>query len=171
MTADGRSPARRPREVTIAGFQIVVGSALVLFLAFNAMSQLQSSQMREILVDILESDEAAGLDLTLESARTLVRYSLLIAGAMAAVALVLGIFVLRRDRSSRIALTVMGALIAGVTLFAGPAAWVITVYVVASVLLLWTKAARLWFSPAPPATGPAGPPTSTWPPPPPPPDR
>jgi len=154
--------------VTVAGVQIVVGSLLVLLLAFNGMAQLQSTEMREVLTDLLESEQAASLNLTLESARELVKYTLLVSGGFAAVALVLGVFVMRRDRPSRLVLTVMGGLIAVVTVLGGPAAWVVTAYVVVSVVLLWTKAARAWFSPAPPGAGEQGPlaPESGWPPPP-----
>ncbi len=175
MTSASTAPARRPREVTIAGIQIVLGSAMVLVVAFNGMAQLRSSEMREVLSEVLRSEQAASLNLTMESARTLVKYSLLVSGAAAAVALVLGIFVMRRDRSSRWALTIMGGLIALFSLAGGPAAWLLTMYVAAAVLLLWTKAARAWFAPATaeptamsgPLLGQAWPPL----PPPPPPDR
>lgn len=168
--AEGAKASPRPREVTVAGVQIVVGSALVIILAFNGMAQLQSTQMREILTELLASEQAATLNLTVESARELVKYTLLVSGGFAAVALVLGIFVMRRDRASRLVLTIMGGLIVVVTVLGGPAAWVIAAYALISVLLLWTKAARAWFSPA--QTGAAGPgpaaPGAGWPPPPPP---
>jgi hypothetical protein len=157
--------------VTVAGVQIVAGSVLVLFLVFNAMAQLQSTEMRDVLTDLLASEQAAGLDLTVESARELVKYTLFVSGGFAAVALILGVFVLRRDRPSRLALTVMGGVIAVVTVLGGPAAWILTAYVVVSVSLLWTKAARAWFAPTQSTTGMQGPtpPDAGWTPPPPPP--
>ncbi len=173
MTSPSTDRGRRPREVTFAGVQIVLGSVLVLVAAFNGMAQLRSTEMREALNKMLQMEQAATLNLTLESARTLAKYTLLASGAAAAVSLVLGIFVMRRDRSARLALTIMGGLIGLVTLAGGPAAWVVTAYVGAAVLLLWTKAARTWFAPAKseqtPGWGP--PPGQTWPPPPSPPDR
>lgn len=156
MTSESHQATPRPREVTVAGVQIVLGSALVLAIAFNAMAQLRSTQMRDLLAELLDSQQAAGLNLTVESARTLVKYSLLVAGGVAAVALVLGVFLLRRDRSSRMVLTVLGCLIALVTVLGGPPAWIMTAYVSASVLLLWTKSARAWFAPTQPGSGPGG---------------
>lgn len=168
MTSQSVKASPRPREVTVAGVQIVAGSVLVLFLAFNGMAQLQSTEMRDVLTDLLESEQAAGLNLTIESARELVRYAIFVSGGLAAVALILGVFVLRRDRPSRLVLTAMGGLIAVVTVLGGPAAWILTAYVVVSVLLLWTKAARAWFAPAQSGVGTAGPtpPDAGWTPPP-----
>jgi len=173
VTSQSVKASPRPREVTVAGVQIVAGSVLVLFLAFNGMAQLQSTEMRDVLTDLLASEQAAGLNLTIESARELVRYTLFVSGGLAAVALILGVFVLRRDRPSRLVLTAMGGLIAAVTVLGGPAAWILTAYVVVSVLLLWTKAARAWFAPPQSATATQGPtpPDAGWPPPPPPPQH
>ncbi len=167
MTSQSVKASPRPREVTVAGVQIVAGSVLVLFLAFNGMAQLRSTEMRDVLTDLLESEQAAGLNLTIESARELVRYTIFVSGGLAAVALILGVFVLRRDRPSRLVLTAMGGLIAVVTVLGGPPAWILTAYVVVSVLLLWTKAARAWFAPNQSGAGTAGPapPDAGWTPP------
>ena len=129
----------------------------MLFLVFNGMAQLQSTEMRDVLTDLLASEQAAGLDLTFESARELVKYALFVSGGFAAVALILGVFVMRRDRPSRLVLTVMGGMIAVVTVLGGPPAWILTAYVVVSVLLLWTKTARAWFAPAQSGAGTSGP--------------
>ncbi len=163
----------RPREVTLAGSQAVVGSVVALIVLVNGMQQLNSSEVNEALAEIVASDEARALDLSLESARTMLRYSIMVLAVVSVASLVLGVYVLRRHRSSRIALTIIGGSVALLCLAGGPVGWAVAAYVGISVALLWSKAARGWFSdgtePAPPAPGPwgSGPP----PPPPPPPPQ
>jgi hypothetical protein len=72
-------------------------------------------------------------------------------GVLSVSSAVLGVFVLRRHRSARVALTVLGCLVALLTLFAGPTGWIVTLYIAASVAMLWSKPARAWFSNPPPA--------------------
>ncbi|MBA3233239.1 MAG: hypothetical protein H0T17_04740 [Propionibacteriales bacterium] len=128
--------------------QTVLGCVVVLGLILSALSELYSARTSELLRDVIKSEQAASLNLTLDTARTVMRYSLIGAGVFAAIALVLGVFVLKGDRAARIVLTVMGGLAILVTLLAGPAAWVASVYVALSLGLLWTRPARLWFSAA-----------------------
>ncbi len=162
----GRPAARpRPRAVTISGVQTVLGCVVVLGLIISALGELYSARTSEVLRDAIESEQAASLDLTLDTARTITRYTLIGAGVFAGIALVLGVFVLRGDRAARIVLTVMGGLAIGVTLLAGPAVWVASGYVALSVTLLWTRRAREWFRP--PSSERPAPPTDWTPPPPP----
>lgn len=166
-------PAARPRPqvVTISGVQTVLGCLIVLGLIISALSELYSARTSEVLRDAIASEQAASLDLTLDTARTITRYTLIGAGVFAGIALVLGVFVLRGDQAARIVLTVMGGLAIGVTLLAGPAVWVASGYVALSLALLWTRQAREWFRPA--SSDPSSPAAGTPPPPsaPPPPGR
>jgi hypothetical protein len=157
----------RPREVTLAGFQAVVGSVLALVLLIGAMQQLDSAEVREALAEIVAGEDAQSLGLTLETARTLLRYAIMVLAVLSAASLVLGIYVLRRHRASRIALTVVGGVAAVLCVLAGVTGLIMAGYIALSVGLLWTRAARSWFAdpnrrpPEPPAPGP-------WPPLPPP---
>jgi len=85
--------------------------------------------------------------------------------------------VLRRHRTARIALTVVGGIAAAVSLFGGLSGVLVALYIVVSLALLWSKEARAWFAnpggqlpppPPPPGQGGWGSPP---PPPPPPPPR
>jgi hypothetical protein len=183
---------RRPREVTFAGTQAVVGSLIALVVLINGMQQLYSTEVHDALTEIVDSEEARSLDLSLETARSILRYSIMGLAVLSAASLVLGFFVLRRHRASRVALTVIGGLVALVCLAGGPFGWLVAAYMGVSVFLLWSRPSRAWFSdrdnaPKPPTPGqlpgpwqprdprdgppprPPGPPPGPPPPPPPPP--
>lgn len=164
----------RPREVTFGGTQAIVGGALALVLLIGAAQQLYSSEMHDVLSQALENPRAAQLGITLETARTMAKYGIMIMAVLSVASLILGVYVLRRHGPSRIALTALGVLVAASTLFAGPSGWAITLYVVSSLAMLWSKPARAWFTDPPQSASGAGP--AQWggpsvPPPPPPPPR
>jgi hypothetical protein len=174
MTSASPQPRPRPREVTFGGTQAVVGGAIALVLLIAAAQQLYSSEMEDMLKQALQDHRAAELGITLDTARTMAKVTIMVMAVMSVTSFILGIYVLKRHRPSRIALTVLGAVVAVATLFAGPTGWVITAYVAASLGLLWSKAARAWFADPPPRAG-YGPPApyggGPYPPPPPPPGR
>jgi hypothetical protein len=172
--------------VTLAGTQAVVGSLVALVVLVNGMQELYSTEVHDALTEIVESDEAEQLGLTLEDARTILRYSIMVLAVLSAASLVLGFYVLRRHRTSRVALTVIGSVVALLALAGGPAGWAVTAYIGVSLGLLWTRSARAWFDegrpgppaedgrgspPVPPRQGPPAPPPRQGPPPPPPPPR
>lgn len=163
MTSAAPQRPPRPREVTFGGTQAVVGGALALVLVIGAAQQLYSHKMEDMLKQLVTDPHATQLGLTLADARTLTKVALMVMGVMGVTSSILGIYVLRRHRSSRLVLTVLGGLVAALTLFAGPTGWVVTLYIGGSLLMLWSKAARAWFSDAPPTSG-AGPYPPTLPP-------
>lgn len=146
MSAAAPTPAARPREVTVGGMQAVIGSAVALLIVFSVAQQLDSAPVREALTKFSEKPRPASLDLTIEGVRSVMRYTLMGLGVLSVTSLILGIFVLRRHRSSRIVLTVLGGFVAVAALLAGPSGWLVTAYVAVSLYLLWTKAARAWFA-------------------------
>lgn len=173
MSSTGRRGSR-PWEVTVSGLLAVMGSAMIVFTVLTLAEQLDSATMRDTLTQLTTDPRFANLNLTLDDARSLVRYMLMAMGVLSVTSLVLGVYVLRRHQPSRIALTVLGGLVAVVSLFAGLPGWLLAVYVGVSVGLLWTRTAREWFSPQPAGVGgaassggPAPPPGSLPPPPPP----
>ena len=170
----------RPREVTLAGTQAVVGSLVAIIVLINGMQELYSDDVREVLADVVATDEAQTLGLTLDGAREILRYSIMVLAVLSTASLVLGFFVLRRHRASRVGLTIIGATVAMLCIAGGPVGWVVTAYIGVSVAMLWSRAARAWFSDGkPPSSEPPGPPpwppSGPWqgppPPPPPPPPR
>lgn len=158
MSAVDPKPGPRPGEVTFAGVQAVSGSAIAVFVLIASAQQLNSTEMRDALTEVVNSPQVEPLGLTVDSARDLMRYLIMAMGVVSVTSLILGVFVLRRHRSSRIALTVLGALVAAVSLLGGPPGWFITVYVVVSVAMLWTKSARAWFADPVDPVGPPPPP-------------
>jgi FtsH-binding integral membrane protein len=107
--------------------------------------------MTEALQQALDDPRAAGLGITVETARTIAKYTIMVMGVLSVASLVLGVFVLRRHRPARVALTILGLLVALATLLAGPPGWAVSVYVAASVVMLWSKPARVWFSDSEPS--------------------
>ena len=162
------SQDRRPREVTIAGWQALAGSVIALMILLSVAGQLNSKQMRDAVANALESPQTRGLGISVETVLEAAKYAIMVMAVLSVASLVLGYFVLRRHRGARIALTIVGSLAAVTTLFAGPAGWFATLYVVAALIMLWSKAARAWFAPATgePRAGPAPPspppPSARW---------
>ncbi len=141
--------------------QAVAGSVLALVMLISAAQQLNGEQMTNTLRDIVQQEQVSALNLTVESARDLLRYSIMVLSVLSAASLVLAIFVLRRHRAARIGLTVVGALVGVALLVAGPVGWIGTLYIAVSIFLLWTRPARVWFGDGvatqgggPPAGGP-----------------
>jgi hypothetical protein len=175
MTTASPDHRPRPREVTFGGTQAVVGGAIALIVLIGAAQQLYSHEMEDVLRQALDDPRARELRISLDTARTMAKIGIMVMGVLSATSLILGVYVLKRHRGSRIVLTVLGALVAFAALFAGPTGWVAAAYIGGSVATLWSKAARAWFAnPSGPGPGYGGgqPPTfSGGPPPPPPPDH
>ena len=169
----GLTQRNRPREVTFAGVQTIVGSAMVLLLLVSLETQLNSSAMQEEFEKLLDDPRMDPLGLTVDKLRTLVHYSFMVMGVVAVTSLVLGVYVLKRHGPSRVVLTVLAVVVAAFSLFGGPGGWLLAGYVGFCSGLLWTKPARAWFkgatagtagmpsapdSPGGPAGGPPSPP-------------
>jgi hypothetical protein len=149
VTAAPAGGVSRPREVTLGGAQAIIGGAVMTVLLIGVAQQLYSSEMHDALAKAIADPRARKLGLTIDDARTLAKYAIMVMGVVSVSSVVLGIFVLRRHRPSRIALTVLGALVVLVTAFAGPTGWVVTLYVAVSVAMLWSRRARAWFARSP----------------------
>ena len=68
---------RRPREVTLGGIQAVAGSVMALVLLISTAQQLHGEDMTNTLRDIVRNDQVAAFDITVESARTMLRYTIM----------------------------------------------------------------------------------------------
>ncbi len=143
--SSGGGQRSRPREVTVGGLAAVVGSAMALVLLISTANQLNSSQVTDTLQEVIKSDQAATLGLTLEGAREVLRYTIMVLAVLSVASLVLGFYVLRRHRSARVVLTVIGCAVGVLALLAGPVAWLVSLYIGVSVFLMWSRPARAWF--------------------------
>jgi hypothetical protein len=147
MPSDSAVP-ERPRQVTLAGWLIVVGSVLVVLSAFERISGLHSLETQDAISDFLSRPPGDGLGLSLDGAQSLLRVLALVGGAAGAAAAILGYQVLARSRSARVALTVLA-----LPLFVGGMAvsGFVAALVVVSVLMLWLQPAKDWFNGVAPA--------------------
>jgi hypothetical protein len=139
------SPTQRPREVFIAGTLTVAASSAVLFVLVMAMTQLNSAEMRRSLQDFVDANRDRPFTVSIDTARDIFRYTIMAFSVMSGTALVLGIYVLKRHRGARIALTGLGLVSAVWPLFMGPLGWLITLNIAVTLGLLWTRPARAWF--------------------------
>jgi hypothetical protein len=137
----------RPRQVSIAGLMAVVGAMVGLGSAFSAITQLDSGPVRDEVDRLLAQQRFSSIDVN--TALTWMRIGITVSAVLCVVALVLGIFVLRGHRGSRIGLTAVGAVTAALVLLAGIPGVFASAYIAVGVGLLWTRAARSWFAPPP----------------------
>ncbi|HET6697496.1 MAG TPA: hypothetical protein VFG88_00265 [Nocardioidaceae bacterium] len=148
----------RPRQVTLAGWAAVVCSALLVVTLFDAMGQIHSVEMRRTIEEFLSTSPGSGLGLQTGDVVGLLRVMLLVAGAVAAAAVVLSVYVLQRHRGARIGLTIAAvALLATTPVTASP----FVVVVAAAAISLWTGPARDWFAGRSPRPRHAGEPSAT----------
>ena len=147
MTTSDARPAPRPREVTWGGLQVVLGSLAALALLLSGAEQLHTTEMRDALAEAIRTRGAAEAGVSVDTALRVMRYAILVLGAVSAAATVLGVYVLRRHRGSRLAVTIIGGVIAALCLLAPPFGWLVGAYIATSIGLLWSKAARRWFDP------------------------
>jgi len=154
----------------MAGWVAVIGSALLVLTLFESMSQLRSIEMRETIEEFLSSPPGNGLGLTVAGTVEIVRGLMLVNGAAAAAAMVLGIYVLQRHRGARLGFTVAAM---AIMLTAPVSGGFLPVLIAFAALMLWTGPARDWFSGGPSTAAPAAVsdqdreqsgPTSQWPP-------
>ena len=133
----------RPRQVTLAAWTIMVGSAFVVLLTFEMISNLHSLQTREAVQGFLSEPPGDGLGLSVEGALAVMRTLGMVAGGCAAAAGILGYQVLRRSKPARIALTVLAVplLLSGMV-----TGGFLSSLVAASAFLLWLPPARDWFA-------------------------
>ena len=133
----------RPFQVTVAGTVVLVGSILVVLTAWSRLATVRSLESREGIERFLASPPGEGLGLTVEEAIGVLHGATLVAAGCAAATAILGWYVLRRDTSARLALSVLAVplLVAGV--FVDP---LTPSFVAAATTMLWLSPAREWFA-------------------------
>ena len=125
-----------------AGF-VIGGSVFLLLTVFDSLTTLNSVDMRDEIARMLSSPTGERLGLTMSQALASMRVGLMVAGACAAATAVLGVYVLKPNRSARLALTILAVPI----LLTAPLTGGITgALVVVAILMLWTGPARDWFA-------------------------
>jgi hypothetical protein len=133
----------RPSQVTIAGWVIAVASVMLVVSVFDTMGNLNSVDTRDQVTRALTTGSARDLGLSVDDALEVMRWSLFVSGAAAAVTAILGIFVLQRHTAARVVLTVAAVPVVLTSPFSGG---FLGVLVGASAAMLWTRPARDWFA-------------------------
>ena len=149
LVSDQKTLAR-PAPVTLSAGLIILGSVSVIALAFAGIAELRSIETREAVEASLKEWPLKSLDLTLDSALSLIRAASMIAGACAAAAAVLGIFLFRRNRAARLGLSVLAIPLLVTGLATGG---FMATLVAVSTVTLWLQPARDWFDGIAPAAG------------------
>lgn len=133
----------RPRQLTMAGWFVVVGSVFLVASVFDSVANLNSVDTRQSVTDALTTGSGAGLGLSVGTALTLMRVGLTVAAVCAAAAAVAGFFVLRRHRGARLLLAVLAVpLLVTAPLTGG----LMGALVVAATMTMWNGQARDWFA-------------------------
>lgn len=137
-----QKPESRPRQVTLAAWLTMVGSAFVVLLVFDRLAGLHTLESREAVEKFLAeppgSDLGVGVDAVLDG----IRLVAMVAAGCAAAAAILGYHLLRRNRAARLALTVLAVPLFLAGLVTGG---FVSSLVAASVVMLWLQPSRDWF--------------------------
>lgn len=133
----------RPRQLTMAGGFVVGGSIFLVLSVFDTITSLHSVEMREEVTKVLASPTGSGLGLSVSEALSVMRVGLMVAGACAAAAAVLGVYVFQRNRAARLALSILAV---PILLTAPLTGGLVGALVAAATLMLWSGPARDWFA-------------------------
>ena len=164
----------RPRQVTLAAALVMGASAMLVLSVFERLGDLRSVESREAIERFVSEPPGSDLGLGVESVLDLLYVVSMIAAGLGTAAAILGFYVLKRNRSARIGLSVLALPLFVCGLVTGG---FLASVVAASVAMLWLSPSRHWFAgttpeaiKAPASSG-ANPPASTPTPPPLPPPR
>ncbi len=138
-----KAASARPRQLTTASWLVVGGSAFLLLSVFDTLAGMDSVAMREEIASVLETPTGAGLGLSVSEAQAFMRAALWVAAVSAAMAAVLGVYVLQRNRGARLALSIVAVPILLTAPFTGG---LLGAVVAAATAMMWSGQSRDWFA-------------------------
>lgn len=144
----------RPRQVTLAGWMIVIGSAVVVFSAFDRVAGLRSIESQETVEDFLSRPPGEDLGLSVAEALDVLQVISLVAAGCATAAAILGIWVLKGSKQARLALAIIAVPLFVTGLATGG---LVSSLVAVAAVMLWFQPARNWFEGKPPPAAPVAP--------------
>jgi hypothetical protein len=127
----------------MAGGFVIGGSVFLVLSIFDTFSGLHSVEMRDEIDKVLSSPTGEGLGLSVSDALAVMRVGLMLAGACAAAAAVLGVYALQRNRAARLALSILAV---PILITAPLTGGLMGALVAAATLMLWSGPARDWFA-------------------------
>lgn len=132
----------RPRQVTLAAWLIMAGSALVVLMVFDRIMGLHTLETRESVQKFLSEPPGQDLGLGVDGVLSIIRTVAMVAAGCATAAAILGYQVLRRSRSARVALSVLALPLFVCGMVTGG---FLSSVVAAASLMLWLQPSRDWF--------------------------
>ena len=132
----------RPRQVTMAGWMIMLGSGFVVLTVWETVSRLRSLETRQAIEKFLAEPPGSGMGMSVESIITVLHTSAMVAAGCATAAAILGWHVLHRNRQARLALAVVAVPLFLSGLVTGG---FLSSLVAAAAAMLWLSPAREWF--------------------------
>jgi hypothetical protein len=132
----------RPRQVTLAGWLIMVGSVFALGLVVQRLAGLHTLENLQAIERFLSKPPGSDLGVSTDTVVTTLRTLLMVTAGCATAAGILGYQVLRRSRSARTAVTVLAVPLFLAGMVTGG---FVTSVVAASAAILWLQPARSWF--------------------------
>ena len=147
MRSMSESGSARPRQLTLAGWFVVVGSVMLVITVYSTIASLNSVDTRDRVTEWLSTPTGEGLGLSVTDALSGLRAALMVTGLGAAASAVLGVFVLQRHRGARIALSIVVVPILLANLMTAPlTGGLLGALIAAATVVLWTGPARDWFA-------------------------
>lgn len=135
---------QRPPQVTLAGSVVIFASVLVVLSVWEHVSNLRSLESREAIERFLASPTGSGTGLDVEGVIRLSQTISMVAAGCATATAALGWYVMRRDKTARLVLSVLAVplFLSGLTLADSRFA---SSFVAAGAAMLWIWPAREWF--------------------------
>lgn len=133
----------RPPQVTFGAGTVIAAAAIHVLSSFDAMSGLRTVDSKDRAQEIIKSAGSSGFDLTQAEVLDLMHTGVLISGAAAAAAVVMGIYALRGHRAAPPMLAVLSALVVLGSLLTDP---LMGMVLAAGTVVLWSGPARDWFA-------------------------
>jgi hypothetical protein len=135
--------APRPRQLMVAAGVVIAGSVFLVAAVFDSLANLQSVDTREQLQRVVRSSAGRNLGISLDQVISAMRTVLGVTAVCAAVAAVLGVFVLQRHRGARIGLSIVAVpLLVSAPLVGG----FLGALVAVATLMLWNGPAGDWYA-------------------------
>jgi len=132
----------RPRQVTTASVVAVASSVLLVLSLADTLGRLRTAEARRSIAEVLADPPADGMGVSVEQVLAGLRWLVYGGGVLAAVTLVLAVFVAQRHRGARIWFTVAAVLLL-VTL---PVAGLMPLFLVLAAGMMWSRPARDWYA-------------------------
>jgi hypothetical protein len=136
----------RPRQVTVAGWMIMAGSAAVVLTVFQQIAGLHSIDTRDAVGRALAEPPFDSLGMSVDDVLGIMRVLSMASAACATATAALGWYVLRRSRPARTAATVLALplFVSGIGSGIGTGG-IFSTAVALAVLVLWLDPTRAWF--------------------------